>query len=190
MSGFEILPAVLSVGSTILGVVGQQQQAAAQEQMLNYRANALRMQAAAEQGLASSEAAQDERRKQLAIEHEQALAAASGAGAQDPTVLNVEGNIAKQGELTLLTRLAQGQQRAQDLQTQAAGDTTEAADISAEEPVREFGTILNGATSWFGKYGRSAFGGLGGPSSTPFSTSGGGYTAGYAAAGGVAPGMS
>lgn len=103
-------------------VAGKAEQAAgrARQQALEHQAAQAR-QIAGQERAASQRAAFEKRREgRLLSSRALARAAASGAGAGDPTVENILGDIGAEGEFRALTELFLGEERARNLETQAA----------------------------------------------------------------------
>lgn len=115
------------------------------------------------QAVAASQmsAAEQLRQGKLIQSRAQALAAASGGGAVDPTVVNIIGNNA--GEIALRASIAlyQGEEKARMLRMQAASEGYNAAlSIEAGEnkaqayEIAGRSAIFKGASSLFNKYGQ------------------------------------
>lgn len=79
---------------------------------------------AGQESRAASQRASLEQRRQagLALSKVQAGAAASGAGASDPGILKIAGDIAGRGEYQALTEMYKGENRGRGLEDQAMGD--------------------------------------------------------------------
>lgn len=183
------LPMAMNIGSSILGkmgadqsaeganqaadaaiVMGQRQRVAAQ-----FKAQQLRSQAL--QTVAASQRAGDTEEHQARILQSRALAvaAASGGGVNDPTIMNIIAGIAGEGSYRRAIRLYQGEDQARTLRMQASAADYEGA--LAEEAGRNqakgyetqaesyelqgTSALLKGAGSLFKKY---AGGGAGMPS--------------------------
>lgn len=143
------LPLIMTVASTAFTVMGSLSDAAnakassrAQQNILNMQAaqaklvsdrNATMLQdqknydAAQQESQANSAAAtgqrasiEEQRKMRLAQSRAQAVGAASGAGALDPTALNIDSKIAGEGTYNALTQLYAGDTEAQSLKTGAA----------------------------------------------------------------------
>jgi hypothetical protein len=111
-----IASAAAAVGGTATSVIGAQQAAGAQQQQAQSQAVALQAKAAADKVQANQEAAfgqrqaLNERRKtELVLSQSRARAAAGGGFATDPSTLNLQSDIAGQGEYNALSQLARGQ---------------------------------------------------------------------------------
>ena len=110
IGAFSGANAQADLGDAQLALAQQQQQAA------DVRALQFEQQAGQERAASQREAAAARRRKRLAQSTLQARAAASGAGALDPTVLDLEGDIEEEGEFQALSALFEGESRARDLE--------------------------------------------------------------------------
>jgi hypothetical protein len=142
---------VASVGGTLLSAKAGADNAAYQEAV--DRANAVALTQKANQDAASGEqvAIARQRQTQLALSRGQAVAAASGGGATDPTVLDVEGQVAGQGTYNALSGLYQGQAAARSDTEQAGIDLFKAQNTEAGAPLALGGTILSGLSSFVDK---------------------------------------
>lgn len=145
--GAEVMM-IASIASTAFEFVGGMQQASAmeqqgamQQQIYNMHAqqaqavserNALIMrdqaaydaarleeQGRSEQATAQRAAIEERRRKRLTQSRAQAVGAASGAGALDPTMLDIAGELEEEGEYNAMSRLFEGDTAAQGLRNSA-----------------------------------------------------------------------
>lgn len=130
------------------------------------RANALnydavqRDQQAQESRAAAQRLAFEKRREGTLLESTlQARAAASGGGADDPTVLNLGENIAQRSEYGALMEMYKGENRARGLEDQAIGDRYSAGAALEEDKGKQkaarmeaWGTLIGGAGSAFRQY--------------------------------------
>jgi len=132
----------------------------AQQRALEYQAQQLTTNAGQAQAV-SQRAAMEEIRKSMLIQSRaMAVAAASGGGAVDPTVMALVSSISKEGQLASETQLYGGEERARGMREQAkatryegtqraeAGRTAEKASRTAA-----IGTIISGVTKDWGGYG-------------------------------------
>lgn len=136
--------------------------------------NAAKYNAAAEQTYgtqqfaASQRSAFQERRKtDYTLSRAQAVAASSGGGATDPTVVNLEGGIKAQGEYNAMTALYQGQEAERQANTQAGLDLYQGKQAQKAGYIKGATTLLSGGSSLFDKYGGGGFGGGAGASDLP-----------------------
>lgn len=124
----------------------------------------LRQQAGQERASSQREAIEQARQARLAQSTAVARAAASGAGASDPTVLKIIGDLAAEGEYNARAALFSGEERARGLEMQgAAADFNGAAEAagyrtygrSAKQAgyMSGVGHLLTGVSSFYEKYG-------------------------------------
>lgn len=118
-------------------------------------------QALAARATSQRQAAEERRQGQLAISRAQALAAASGGGATDPTVLDITGDIAAQSEYNALSALYEGNTAASTLEYQARIKKMQASQAKTAGYIGAFSKILSGGASLYDKYGG------GGPATAP-----------------------
>jgi hypothetical protein len=128
------LSTAATVGGTAASFIGTQQAAQARQQEAYSQATALQARAAADRVQAGQEAASsqrlalNERRKtQLVLSRQQAVAAAGGGYATDPSTLTLGADIGAQGEYNALSQLAAGQTREAALKYQSDIDAAQAA---------------------------------------------------------------
>lgn len=192
-----ITPA-MGAGSTVLSSAGYLQagQAAnfggqAQQQQENYSADVLTQAAGQQRAQTSADIADTARSTDLLESTIRARAAASGGGATDPTVINLESGVAGRGEYNVLSELYSGEEKARGLENQAALNRymgtqyrTAGQLQQQEEQTKALSSLLQGGSSLFSKYGGGGFpgmtsgsgpgGSLGVPAGgTPVDTSGG-----------------
>ena len=137
----------VSAGGTILGAKSEAKALRSEARQLDAKAGLER---------ASSQRAAIEERRQagLASSRTLALAAASGAGASDPTVINMMADLAGEGEYRALTALYQGEEEARGLESQAAMRRKEAKATKTAGYLKAAGTILNAGSSMYDRFGK------------------------------------
>lgn len=149
MSGLEV---AMVAGSTILSAVGSAQQGRAQQRAANYQAAQYEQQAGQERASAQRAAIEEHRKATLAQSRALAVSAASGAGASDPTVMNIMGDLGSEGEYRALSALYEGEERARGLQMGAQAKRYEGATAKQAGNMRAASTILSGGMSLYDKY--------------------------------------
>jgi hypothetical protein len=172
----------------------QRQAGEARKTAADLEANVLEVQAGQTVAAAQRDMFDVQRATRLAQSRAVALSAASGGGASSPTVLNIVGNMAKEGAYNGARALYAGEEQARLMKIQAiekrrlgqfdmtagslAGLATENKGRGAQ--LSSYGTILNTAGSLFGKYGGAGSGG--GASGVNIDSAGSGDTSvsGYA----------
>lgn len=139
---------------------GAQAGAARKKAALDFETAQLRMQAG--QSVAASQHAAREQRRQAELVQSRAIAvaAASGGGVSDPTVVNMLGRIAGEGAYRAGLAIYEGEERARTLRMGAAardyeGDLAlEAGDMAkGAYDIHKGATMFKGASSLFSKYG-------------------------------------
>jgi hypothetical protein len=140
------IPYIVSAAGTLLG--GASEKGAAKSQALQLEQQAGQDRASAQR------AAIDQRRSARYMQSRvQALAAASGGGASDPTIINLQNNIDAAGEYSALTAMYEGEDaaRGKEYGAQVARKTGKAAATASY--LKAGSTLLAGASSWYDKYG-------------------------------------
>ncbi len=153
MSGIELLGlagGVLSAGGTLLGASAKAESDRAEAELLNRKAEN-------ERAYSQREAIRKAHETARVLSRQQALAANSGGGATDPTVVDLMAGAAGQGALQGQTILAQGEEQgAMDdykasYKRYAADQTEMAGWIGAGS------SFLSGYSGW-SKFGKDFFG--------------------------------
>lgn len=176
---WNFLPAALSIFGSITQAAGARQagQAArdnAERQRVAAQFTAAQLEQQAGQSIAASQrqAAEQTRQATLLKSRALALAAASGAGASDPTIVNLMSRISGEGAYRSAVALYQGEEQARQSRLKAAGaiyegDAAVAGGIDRQNAYNTSATasLLSGAGSLFARYG------MGGPGKDAGSTS-------------------
>lgn len=147
--------------------------AAQQQQVAEFKARSEEKSAGQERAAAQLAASEQRRQGRFAASRVQALSAASGAGALDPTIIGILGDVKNESDYRAMTALYEGESRARTLETQAAIDrmtgqiTKNAGDMNAAATLAEgdiqasklrnqaYGTILQGSSSLYDQYARA-----------------------------------
>lgn len=115
----------LTVASMAVSAVGTIMQSSAQkaagkaaQQSADFQAAQYKQNAGQEVAKSQRVAEAERRRTNIAMSNAQAQAASSGGGALDPTVLNITGGLAQQGEYNALSALFEGTDNARSMQLQ------------------------------------------------------------------------
>lgn len=138
---------------TILSAVGQIGGAIGAKNAANFEAKQMVAQAGTERATSQRAAAEERRQKNLNQSRAQAVAAASGGGASDPTVVDIQGDLEVEGEYRALSQLYEGEERARGLIGAASAKKVEGRQALTGGLIGAAGTILSGADSLYGKYG-------------------------------------
>ncbi|WP_375460023.1 hypothetical protein [uncultured Enterovirga sp.] len=159
-------PLTLTLGlvSGGLSLMGSSDAAEGQRDQAESTARAQEMQAAAQERRANEERAASQReaiardrKTELTLSRTQAVAASSGAGADDPTVLDLVGDTAAEGEYGELTALYEGHARATTLDDQATISRFTADRTRRAGPIAARATMLSGLSSFASSVGRARF---------------------------------
>jgi hypothetical protein len=138
----QMIPMVLMAVGTIMQSNAQREQGAAQQASAEYNAKQTEAYAAYkakqaeivannERASAQREMLDKNRRMNFALSRAQALAAASGAGAADPSVVNIMSGIIGEGELAKSTSMWEGESKAIATENQARADMWEGTNKAA-----------------------------------------------------------
>lgn len=135
--------ALVSAGGTILGARSEAKQ-------LKSEARQLEAKAGTERAISQRQAMEERRQARLAASRGLAVAAASGGGADDPTVVNTLANIAGEGEYRALTALYNGEETARGDEAQAKARRKEAKNVKRASYFKAANTILSAGSSIMG----------------------------------------
>ena len=135
----------LLIGGTVLGAVGGIQQGRAQNRLAQYKAAQLEQKARQERAVSQRKAIDVRRRARTAESRTLALAAASGGGASDPTVMNLMAGIAGEGEFAAQTAVYEGEERARGAEMGAEGARIEGSQAQTAGYVGAASTIMSSA---------------------------------------------
>lgn len=116
-----------------------------------FEAAQLKAQADQEIGLAGEKAAEKAREAKLANSRNLAVAAASGAGAADPTVLQIMGDVEAQGIHNSLTEMFKGQTRRADLLSEANARKFAGKNAQTAGYLGAAGTLVEGISTGVGR---------------------------------------
>jgi hypothetical protein len=163
-----IAPIIGLIG-TAVSAYGTIAGANAQASAMEYQARVARQKATQEEAVGQRNALETQRKTKLAQSQLQARAAASGAGASDPTVVDLATGIEGRGKYMGGLQQWQGDNRAWDYRTDAVGKEASAQSVRSGGQLSAFGTILGGASSLFKTFSGN-FGGSTLPSSATTGT--------------------
>lgn len=161
---------MLSAAATAVSALGSIASGNAARGQANYQARQMEQQAGQERATAQRAAIEQRHKAALAGSRAQALAAASGGGASDPTIVGIQSDIAGQGEYNALSALFNGEERARGMETQAQATRFQGQQARKAGVMGAFTSVANGAGTIMGsgnsllnKYG-------GGPEELPWMT--------------------
>lgn len=148
------LATAASVGGSVLSGIGQIQAGKAANVSAKFQAGQMEQRAGQERAASQRVALEERRRAGIAMSNATAAAGVSGGGATDPTVLNITGGLAKQGEYNALSALFEGEEKARGLQLQAAGTRMEGKQTKRAGYISGASTIISGTgNTLMNKYG-------------------------------------
>lgn len=144
----------LALGGGILGAYGSIQQGKIDQANAAIRAGQLAENANAVEAASQREAIKAKREAKYLESRAQAVAAASGAGAADPTVQNIMDRIEAEGEYNALTALYNGKTRARDMRLEGAVALQEGENAVKSSRLNALTSVLSGASSFgMARYG-------------------------------------
>lgn len=120
----------------------------------DFEAKQMEVQAGQERAASQRRAREERRQTQLMQSRAQAVSAASGGGAVDPTVVDIIGDIEEDGEYRALNTLWEGEERAGNLMTGAKQRRKQGRFALTSGLMGSAGTILDGSSSMFKRFGR------------------------------------
>lgn len=163
-----MLPAGMQAAGTVFSAMGKMRAGDAalesgRRKQMGLKSQAAQLEVNAGQQVAVAQrAAEDDRRvAALAGSRALALAAASGGGASDPTIMNLMAKLAGEGTYRAMAALYSGKEKARGMTDQArmarySGDVAMSDAEAAKSASRfsAFSTVLNGATSLYSRFGK------------------------------------
>lgn len=147
--------AIMSAVSTVVSAAGTIMGGNAARGAANFEAAQMQQQAGQERAASQRRAIEERRAAGMANSTVLARAAASGASATDPTVLNIEGNNAGVGEYNALSALYSGEERARGLEMGASARRYEGQTQRQASLFNAGGSLLSGGSSLYEKYNPS-----------------------------------
>ena len=110
----------------------------------DFKAEQLDQAAGQSRAVSQRKAGEARRRARYTESRALALAAASGGGASDPTVVNIMAGIAGEGEMAAGAALYEGEERARGLEMGATAARMEGADAKRAGFIKAAGTLMSG----------------------------------------------
>lgn len=146
------LGVMLSVAGTGLSAASTIAGGKAAESDAKFRAAQLRQQGLESRAAGQRKAFEQRREGNLLMSRLQARAAASGGGADDPTVIKLGEDIAARSEYGALSEMFTGENRARGYEDSAAAALVSGKAAKQGSYLKAGGTILSGAGSMFSKF--------------------------------------
>lgn len=152
MAAASIITAVVAAAGSLLSYYGSSQQAKAARQEGVFQRQLADQQAGQE--LAASQYANQEEQRRAAFLHSRALslAAASGAGASDPTAVQILSGITAEGAYRGAMELYQGEEKARYLRASGRAQESIGGQRARGYETAAAGELAGNAASWYGKY--------------------------------------
>lgn len=148
----DALMATTMLGTTVMSAGSQMAQADANNKIAAANAKSAENAAKQERAAAQRNASEERRRAAIASSNLQAAAAASGAGASDAGVIDLEEDIAEEGEYRALMQIYQGEQSARNNLSQASSIRYKAQSESDQLPYKIGSTIMDFGTKSLNSY--------------------------------------
>lgn len=150
---------ILSVVSTVATAAGSIMSGNAARGAANYEARQMEQNAGQERAVSQRRAIEQRKQGLLANSTVQARAAASGAGATDKTVLDIEADNAGAGEYGSLMELHSGEEKARGLEMGSAAKRYEGQTARQAGLFKAGSTLMSGGASLYDRYGNDGPGG-------------------------------
>lgn len=144
--GLAVAGSALSAGGSIIGANSEAKE-------MRREAAQLETQAGLERASSHREAIDRKREARLAVSRGIAVAAASGAGVDDPTVVNLLARIEGEGEYRALSALYEGEETARGMEAEAAARRRGAKSTKKAGLIKAGSTILSAGSSMYDRYG-------------------------------------
>lgn len=141
-----LIPFIIAAGGTL--IQGDAAHRAGQSEQMQ-----LEQQAGQDRALSQLEANNRRRSSRYAQSRALALAAASGAGASDPTVVNIISGLEGEGEYGALAAMYEGETSARGLQYGGKARRNDGRAARNASYLKAGSTLLAGGSAWADKYG-------------------------------------
>ena len=142
---------LMAVG-TLVTAYSQIKQGSDQKKIADLQGEMMDRQANESQASAQRDAAEVLRQGDIALSRSKAVAAASGAGADDATVQDVENRIAARSEYNAMAKLYSGATEADTLRTQGQATRAMGKQARAQGILKAVGTIADGGGSLYDRF--------------------------------------
>jgi len=146
------LPYIMTAVSTVMSMSAKKQQGEQAQASANYQANQLDQSAGQQFASAQRASMSDEQQARLAQSRALAVAAASGGGVSDPTVMSIMSRLAGEGTYRSMVDLYQGREKARQLEDQANAARLQGGIASSNSNYSSAATLVSGASSMYSKY--------------------------------------
>jgi hypothetical protein len=142
-----VMATPLLIFGTLLQADAAIQEGAATDKLAKFKARQLEQKAGQERAVSQRKAGSVRRQARFAESRALALAAASGGGASDPTIVNIMAGIAGEGEIGAQSALYEGEERARGAELGAKASLYEGAQAKKAGYLKAGATVLSGIGS-------------------------------------------
>lgn len=149
----QAIPMALAVGGSLLSAGGTIVGANSQASELRSEAGQLDTMAGQERATGQRAAVEARRQSALLGSRALAVAAASGGGASDPTVVNIISRLSGEGQFRALTAMYDAEETARSKEMQAIDKRKEAGNVKKAGLLTAAGTLLNSGASMYKTFG-------------------------------------
>lgn len=149
----QAIPAALMVAGTALSAGGSIISSNAEAKSLRSQAAQLDAQAMTDRASSQRQSIEERRQSRLAQSRALALTGVSGAGSDDPSIVNLMADLEGEGEYRALTALYEGETSARSKEAQAAANRKSAKATKTAGILNAAGSILKSGTSLYDRYG-------------------------------------
>src|ERR1700741_1427894 len=147
-----VLPTVLNAIGTGMTMRAQIKAGQGARDAANYEAAQLEQSAGQQVATGQHAALEEQRQAQIAQSRALVVAAASGGGASDPTVVNIIAKLAGEGAYRGMVDVYQGDEKARQLRDQAAATRYNGEQAYQNAKYGAISTAISGASSMYSKY--------------------------------------
>jgi hypothetical protein len=151
----EAIPIGLTLAGAGLSAGGSMISADAEASELRYQANQLDAQAKNDRATAQRRASEERRQARLAGSRALALAAASGGGADDPSIVNLIADLEGEGEYRALSAMFEGETEARSKEEQAMANRRGAKTAKTVGGLKAAASIIGAGSSLYDRYGKN-----------------------------------
>lgn len=148
LTALAALGTAASAVGTVVGASAAEEQGKNADRAAQMQALALQREAREKEAAAQRRAITEQTKADLVLSRQQAVAAASGGGATDPTVLDIMGNTAQQGRYNADSALYEGAAAGQSLDEQAALTRYRGQQARRAGRINSMTTVLSGMSNF------------------------------------------
>ncbi len=159
MAGLETIALIAGIAGAGVSAAGSIAQGNAADEAAQATAAAAERRAGEERAAATREAARRAQQESLLLSRQQAVAASSGAGATDGTVLNLMEGIAQEGQYQRDIAIYQGESKAVNLEDEAALARWKGKQARTAGYIGAGSSVLSGVSSFSRFWNKAPIGG-------------------------------